>query len=277
MPAFATTTSGSAENERPSAPIAGLLGFTSRSTTGARLRVIPARARVAASDFAQWRAAASVPTPISASDATAGNPCAGASLVTTPPSWSTAMTGARPAASRISLVRRRTWAGDRMLRVFAVRWSRSNRMTPPSPSRSAAATQGASPSLDPRNPTTRRPAIRCSSDGVAGVRPGDAGATVEVAAGVGPGDAAATVDGAAGVGPGDPADADGARTTVAAGDGVARPQAPATAATAAATAPTRIARRPILGALTAARPGTSPSRHSTRIGAPPSRSTRGRW
>ena len=41
--AIATTTSGSAEKERSSAPIAGLFGLTSRSTTGAKFRLIPAR------------------------------------------------------------------------------------------------------------------------------------------------------------------------------------------------------------------------------------------
>src|SRR5258705_12204945 len=64
------------------------------------------------------------------------------------------------AAARRLRVRCLTCAGDRTLRLPPVSWSRSNRITPPSPdSASAVWTHGASFTSLPRNPTTMSPAI----------------------------------------------------------------------------------------------------------------------
>ena len=80
------TAAGSAENERPSAPIAGLSGLTSRSTTGARLRLIPTEASVVAIDRAHASIALSPFVAISCSPANAGKPVAGDRRATRPPS-----------------------------------------------------------------------------------------------------------------------------------------------------------------------------------------------
>ena len=176
-----TTTSGSAENARPSAPIAGLVGLTSRSTTGAKSRLHPVSAIVVASVRAQVRAAAADPAPTVASDARAGNPWDGPKRVTTPPSWSTPIIRpSDPAAARSSRVSAATWAAEATLRAPPPIWSRSNRITPPSPSRVIAVrTHGASARRSPRNPTIRRPATRHASSSTGegrGVMVGDGAA-----------------------------------------------------------------------------------------------------
>ncbi len=166
------TTAGSAENERSSAPIAGLRGFTSRSTTGARLRLTPTEASVVAMSRPHVVAAASSSSwPIEASESIVGKPVAGVRRATRPPSWSIATMSRRsPARPCRPAVRARSCLGDWTLRGSPVVWSRSNRTMPPRPNLAmASATGPASATVMPRKPTTSRPAIvrRRSAAGLA--------------------------------------------------------------------------------------------------------------
>src|SRR6185503_7823033 len=114
-----------------------------------------------------------------------------------PPSWSTlTMIGRWPAAARRSPTSVATCAGERTFRRAPVSWSRSNRITPPSPpSRSAVRSHGVWSSREPRKPTIRRPAIFSRS----------ASGALGLAAGA---DAEAAGDGEADDGIGDPGSGD---------------------------------------------------------------------
>ncbi len=71
--------------------MAGFVGFTFTSTTGARSRSIPALAIVAAIERPASNASSGSPlAPTSACDRVAGKPRAGWSRETRPPSWSMA-------------------------------------------------------------------------------------------------------------------------------------------------------------------------------------------
>ena len=159
--AIAATIEGSAEKLRPSAPIAGLFGLTLTSTTGARSRSMPAAAIVSpiARPAARATAGSSV-APIAASVLVAGKPLAGLSRDTLPPSWSTAMRSGLVAVARSQAVNAASWRGDAMFRLPPVVWSRSNRITPPSPPARATAIGSLGPISSPRKPTISIRAIR---------------------------------------------------------------------------------------------------------------------
>jgi len=194
--AIAATIEGSAEKLRPRAPIAGLFGLTLTSTTGARSRSMPAAAIVLpiARPAARATAGSSV-APMAASVFVAGKPLAGLSRDTLPPSWSMAMRSGLVAAARSEAISAASWRGDAMFRLPPVSWSRSNRITPPSPPARATAIGSPGPISSPRKPTISIRAIRTrKGTGVAlgdGVEGGGLG--VALGAGLGPGGVGAGV------------------------------------------------------------------------------------
>ena len=159
--------------------MAGFFGFTSTSTTGARSRSMPAAAIVAPIARPAASATAGSPVaPMAASVLVAGNPIAGFRRETLPPSWSIAMSSGPDAAARSEAVSAASCRGDWMFRRPPVVWSRSNRITPPSPPASAAVIGSVGWIVSPRKPTSSIRAIlaRSGAGSVVGVAlGGDAG------------------------------------------------------------------------------------------------------
>ena len=161
-----------------------------------------------------------------------GKPIAGLSRETLPPSWSMAMRSGLVADARTEAVSAASWRGDAMFRLPPVSWSRSNRITPPSPPARATAIQVARTDLEPRKPTISIRAIRTRKATGAAVGDGVEGGGLGVALGAGLGPA--------GVGAGvAPAVAEGGPETV------VTPHAASPAATDPAAMARSIARRVI--------------------------------
>ncbi len=156
--AIAATTAGSAEKLRSSAPMAGFLGFTFTSTTGARSRSMPAACIVVPIALPAARALAGSPVaPIAAWVRVAGKPFAGLSRDTFPPSWSMPMRIGPGAAARRAAVSFASCFGEAMFRWPPVIWSRSNRITPPRPAASAFVMSVVGSDLEPAETDHQQP------------------------------------------------------------------------------------------------------------------------
>ena len=244
--AIAATTAGSAEKLRSSAPIAGFVGLTLTSTTGARSRSIPAAAIVSAiARPASNASSGSSVAPISACDRVSGNPRAGFSRETRPPSWSIAIEQA--ARSRLA---QRGGQRRQLRRRLDVPRARDPVLVEQDhaaqPAGEALVIGSPGPIVNPRKPTiSSRPILRRRAAGSL-VGAGVSGAAVGVGDGDGDGDGLG-----GGVG-----EAGGAVELEADGLGVAgAPQAASPAATEPAASPRRSVRREIRSQAT-----TSPQR-----------------